>query len=85
MIKGEKMNEKTKEKAMEKYEKFDLETLQNMLDEKYKNIALIANNKFNLERKYNEINNDITQLRKEIARKISKEKTNQNKGKDNAK
>ncbi len=81
-----------------KYEHLGLQELQALLDKKYSQLALMANNKFNLELKCEELNVEVSELRKEIARKNQKleiekqtekgkemTKPNQNKGKDNAK
>ena len=66
------MNESTK------YEHLNLQALLDLLDKKYAQLALICNNKFNLEFKCEELNKEVTLLRKEIARK------NQAKSQENA-
>lgn len=55
-----------------KYEHLGLQELQALLDKKYSQLALMANNKFNLELKYEELNVEVSELRKEIARKNQK-------------
>lgn len=55
-----------------KYEHLGLQELQALLDKKYSQLALMANNKFNLELKCEELNVEVSELRKEIARKNQK-------------
>ena len=55
-----------------KYEHLGLQELQALLDKKYSQLALMANNKFNLELKFDELNVEVSELRKEIARKNQK-------------
>ena len=55
-----------------KYEHLDLQALLNLLEKKYSQLALITNNKFNLELKCEELNVEVSELRKEIARKNQK-------------
>ena len=55
-----------------KYEHLGLKELQALLEKKYSQLALMANNKFNLELKYEELNVEVSELRKEIARKNQK-------------
>lgn len=55
-----------------KYEHLGLQELQALLDKKYSRLALMANNKFNLELKCEELNVEVSELRKEIARKNQK-------------
>lgn len=55
-----------------KYEHLGLKELQALLDKKYSQLALMANNKFNLELKCEELNVEVSELRKEIARKNQK-------------
>ena len=52
-----------------KYEHLDLQALLDLLEKKYSQLALITNNKFNLELKCKELNLEVSELRKEIARK----------------
>lgn len=56
----------------EKYQHLGLQELQALLDKKYSQLALMANNKFNLELKCEELNVEVSELRKEIARKNQK-------------
>ena len=60
-----------------KYTKFDLKALQELLSKKYQEIGMLINNQFNLERKKNELNSDISELRKEISRKNQNTKDKQ--------
>lgn len=55
-----------------KYEHLGLQELQALLEKKYSQLALMANNKFNLELKCEELNVEVSELRKEIARKNQK-------------
>ena len=55
-----------------KYEHLGLQELQALLDKKYSQLALMANNKFNLELKCEDLNVEVSELRKEIARKNQK-------------
>lgn len=55
-----------------KYEHLGLQELQALLDKKYSQLALMANNKFNLELKCEELNVEVSELRKEITRKNQK-------------
>lgn len=55
-----------------KYEHLGLQELQTLLEKKYSQLALMANNKFNLELKCEELNVEVSELRKEIARKNQK-------------
>lgn len=55
-----------------KYEHLGLQELQTLLEKKYSQLALMANNKFNLELKCEELNVELSELRKEIARKNQK-------------
>lgn len=55
-----------------KYEHLVLQELQALLEKKYSQLALMANNKFNLELKCEELNVEVSELRKEIARKNQK-------------
>lgn len=55
-----------------KYEHLGLQKLQALLEKKYSQLALMANNKFNLELKCEELNVEVSELRKEIARKNQK-------------
>lgn len=56
-----------------KYEHLDLQALLDLLEKKYSQLALITNNKFNLELKCKELNLEVSELRKEIARKKQEE------------
>lgn len=56
-----------------KYKHLGLQELQALLDKKYSQLALMANNKFNLELKCEELNVEVSELRKEIARKKQEE------------
>ena len=56
-----------------KYEHLNLQALLDLLEKKYSQLALITNNKFNLELKCKELNLEVSELRKEIARKKQEE------------
>lgn len=60
-----------------KYSKLELKALQELLSKKYQEIGMLINNQFNLERKKNELNSDISELRREISRKNQNAKDKQ--------
>lgn len=65
-----------------KYSHLAPSVLMNLLDKKYAQLALITNNKFNLERRALELNEEITALRKQINR-VNQEKATNKTGENN--
>ncbi len=59
-------------KEENKYAHLNAKSLIDLLNKKYAQLALITNNKFNLERKALELNEDISLLRQQINRQNTK-------------
>lgn len=62
-----------------KYAHLNANSLIDLLNKKYAQLALITNNKFNLERKALELNEDISLLRQQINRQNQEKATNNTK------